>query len=84
MVEAASGDEPMKSPMDLVSAVVGFKQAELSSRVQIAVAKRLLDLERLQGASAVKLIEAAGQVATKGDALVAAATGLGGELDVRA
>lgn len=70
--------------MDLVSAVVGLKQAEVTSRVQIAVAKKLLDMERMQGSSAVKLIEAAGRVLTKGDELVAAATGLGGQLDVRA
>jgi hypothetical protein len=70
--------------MDLVSAVIGYRQAELTNRVQIAVARKLLDMERLQGSSALKLIEAAGQVVTKGDELVAAATGLGGQLDVRA
>jgi len=70
--------------MDFVSAVVGFRQAELTSRVQLAVARKLLDTERMQGSAAVKLIEAAGQVMTRGDELVAAATGLGGQLDVRA
>ncbi len=68
--------------MDLVNAAVNFKQAEMLSRVQYAVARKLLDSQSQQGAAAVKLIEAAGQVATNaGDELVAAASGLGGSLD---
>ncbi len=68
--------------MDLVNAAVNFKQAETLSRVQYAVARKLLDSQSQQGAAAVKLIEAAGQIATSaGDQLVAAATGLGGSLD---
>jgi hypothetical protein len=71
--------------MDLVNAAVNFKQAEMLSRVQYAVARKLLDSQRQQGAAAVKLIEAAGRTATNaGDELVAAATGLGGKLDAYA
>lgn len=68
--------------MDLVNAVVGFKQAEMASRVQYAVARKLLDSQKQQGAAVVQLIQAAGQISTQaGDELVAAATGLGGNLD---
>jgi hypothetical protein len=68
--------------MDLVNAAVNFKQAETMSRVQYAVARKLLDSQKMQGNAAVELIQAAGEIATSaGDQLVAAATGLGGSLD---
>jgi hypothetical protein len=68
--------------VDLINAAVNFKQAEMMSRVQYAVARKLLDSQSQQGAAAVKLIEAAGQIASNaGDEIVAAATGLGGCLD---
>ena len=71
--------------MDLTSAIVGLDQAKTLGAVQIAVAKKILDNEQLQGSSAVKLIQAASQTATQaGDALVAASTGLGGQLDTYA
>lgn len=51
----------------------------------MALARKMLDMQKTQGASAVRLIEAAGRVANKaGDSLAAAATGLGGKLDVTA
>lgn len=54
-------------------------------QVQVAVAAKILNNERMQGAAAVKLIEAAAAgVNQAGDALVAAATGLGGTLDTYA
>ena len=54
------------------------------SAVQTRVARKVLDMQEFQGAAAVKLIEAAGATAAKaGDALVAAATGLGGGINVR-
>lgn len=69
--------------MDLVNAAVNFKQAELATKVQYAVARKLLDSQEQQGAAAVQLIQAAGKIAgSAGDELVAAATGLGGSLDV--
>ncbi|HWE94501.1 MAG TPA: hypothetical protein VG269_11105 [Tepidisphaeraceae bacterium] len=68
--------------MDLVSAIVGLDQAQALSSVQIAVAKKMLDVDRSQGNAAVKLIQSADQeVSGAGDALVAAATGLGGSID---
>ncbi|WP_428937311.1 hypothetical protein [Fontivita pretiosa] len=68
--------------MDLVNAAVQFRQAELTARVQYAVARKLLDAQAQQGSAAVKLIEAAGRIPSQaGDELVAAATGLGGQLD---
>jgi hypothetical protein len=71
--------------MDLASAITGLRQAELMSKVQVAVAKKVMDNQRLQGNSAVQLINAATRGITKaGDELVAAATGLGGSLDTYA
>lgn len=68
--------------MDLVNAAINLKSAEMTSRVQYAVARKLLDSQKLQGDVAVKLIEAAGKVSSSaGDELVAAATGLGGQVD---
>ena len=71
--------------MDLVSAVTNLRSAQTMGEVQVRVARKILDMEKMQGAAAIKLIEAASQgVATAGDQLVAQATGLGGLLDVRA
>ncbi len=67
----------------LISGIIGLQQAKVTGEVQIAVAKKLLDMQQFQGASAIKLIQAASDQSCKaGDALVAAATGLGGNLDV--
>jgi len=69
--------------MDLVNAAIGLKQAQLTSQVQFAVAKKLLDNQKFQGTAALKLLEAASNSTSKaGDEMVAAATGLGGEIDV--
>ena len=52
------------------------------SAVQMKVAKKILDMQEFQGNAAVQLIEAAAGTAAKaGDELVAAATGLGGNVD---
>ena len=68
--------------MDLTTAAVNFQHARILGKVQIAVARKLLDTQQLQGAAMVRLIEAAGRSAKQsGDALVAAATGLGGSVD---
>ena len=68
--------------MDLVSAITGLDQAQAISSVQIAVAKKMLDIDRSQGNAAVRLIQAADKgVSQAGDAMVAAATGLGGNVD---
>jgi hypothetical protein len=69
--------------MDLVSAFSGMQQAKLASQVQYAVAAKTMDMQRMEGAAAVQLIQAATSGAGQaGDAMVAAATGLGGSLDV--
>ncbi|MGH7177210.1 MAG: hypothetical protein ACREJC_07515 [Tepidisphaeraceae bacterium] len=69
--------------MDLVSGIVGLEAAQTASRIQIAVARKILATQRLEGDSAIKLIEAAtAGVCRAGDALTAAATGLGSSLDI--
>jgi hypothetical protein len=69
----------------LVSGVINFQQATMASQVQYAVARKMMDNQQMQGAAIVKLINAAANGPAKaGDALVAAATGLGGSLDVTA
>jgi hypothetical protein len=73
---------PIVGMMDLVNAAVNFKQAETISNVQYAVARKLLDNQKMQGAAALKLLDAASKISSgAGDELMAAATGLGGELD---
>jgi len=71
--------------MDLTSAITGLDQAQTMSAVQISVAGKILDMQQFEGDAAVKLIQAADQTAgNAGDALVAAATGLGGKIDTYA
>lgn len=66
----------------LVSAAVGMQQAKIASQVQFAVARKMLDQQKFEGAAVVKLIQAATAGPAKaGDAMVAAATGLGGSID---
>jgi hypothetical protein len=71
--------------MDLVSAITSMDQASTIGSVQMAVARKILDMQTFQGDAAVKLIQAASKsMNTAGDALVAAATGLGGQIDTYA
>jgi hypothetical protein len=67
--------------MDLVSGILANNQSNLMQQVQVAVARKALDQQELQGAAAIKMIQSAGQVAA-GDPMVAAATGLGGSIDI--
>ena len=68
--------------MDLTAAVSNFQTSKVLAAVQIGVARKVMDMQEMQGAAMVKLIEAAGNTAAKaGDALVAAATGLGDGID---
>jgi hypothetical protein len=68
--------------MDLTAAISNFQTARTMSEVQMRVARKVLDVQELQGAAAVRLIEAAMKSAGQaGDSLVAAATGLGGSID---
>jgi hypothetical protein len=76
---AASG-----AAMDLTTALTDFQQSKVMAGVQTRVARKMLDMQEFQGAAVLKLIEAAGASAAKaGDVMVAAATGLGCEIDVR-
>ena len=70
--------------MDLVSAFTGMSQAKLASQVQYAVAAKSMDVQRMQGAAAIELLQSASSsgAGKGGDAMVAAATGLGGAIDV--
>ncbi len=71
--------------MDLVSGISGLQQAQTMAQVQIRVAQKIMAMQRMQGDSALQLIEAAGRGVEKaGDQLVADATGLGGLVDVKA
>ena len=71
--------------MDAVSGAMDLQAAKTISEVQMRVARKILDNQEMQGAAAIKLIEAASRgVATAGDSLVAAATGLGGTVDTYA
>jgi hypothetical protein len=71
--------------MDLTSGIVNLQQAQTMAQIQMRVAKKVLDVQKFQGAAAIKLLEAASKGPNQaGDALVAAATGLGGEIDTYA
>lgn len=68
--------------MDLTSAVSGMQQAQVMGQVQIRVAKMILDDQQLQGSAALKLMQSAENgVNMAGAAVVAATTGLGGQVD---
>lgn len=68
--------------MDLANSLSNLSQANTMSKVQIAVAKKVMDNQKMQGAAALELLDAASSGASKaGDELVAAATGLGSQLD---
>ena len=70
--------------MDLTTAAVNFQQGRTLAAVQMRVARKVLDMQEFQGAAAIQLVEAAARTgAEAGDALVAAATGLGGTIDTR-
>jgi signal transduction histidine kinase len=77
-------------PVMNVAAVSGYQQAQLAAKVQYAVARKTLDAQEANGSAMVQLIQSAGQVGQNtaqrstgpGDALVAQALGLGGQIDV--
>jgi hypothetical protein len=71
--------------MDVVGSISGLQQAKVLSKIQFSVARKVLDMQQMQGSAALELIQAATEGMTKaGDQLVAAATGLGGEIDTYA
>jgi hypothetical protein len=68
--------------MDLTSSISNLQQSQTMGQVQIAVAAKIMNMQRMEGNAAVQLIDAASQGVSKaGDQLVAAATGLGGQID---
>ena len=70
---------------DLVAGALNLQSAKTMGEIQMRVARKILDNQEMQGAAAIKLIEAASRgVATAGDSMVAAATGLGGTIDTYA
>ena len=71
--------------MDLTAAISNMQTNKTMGDVQIAVAKKIMQNQRQQGAAALQLLQAATSgVNQAGDQMVAAATGLGGELDTYA
>jgi hypothetical protein len=71
--------------MDLVSAISGLDLAQTMSAAQVSMAAKILDIQKSQGNAAIQLVAAASQgISRAGDALVAAATGMGGQLDTYA
>lgn len=71
--------------LGLVNSFTQMKQVENLSKVQVAVAKKVMDVDKMNGAAALKLLDAATNSSSMaGDALAASATGLGGNVDVYA
>jgi hypothetical protein len=72
--------------MDLtIAGVTAYQQAQTAGQVQTAVAAKTLDIARQQGAGALQLLQnAISGNPQGGDAMAAAATGLGGQLDTYA
>jgi len=71
--------------MDLVNAAVGFQQAQTMSEIQFRVARKILDSQQADGNAAINLVNAATTGFDKAaNNLVAAASGLGSQLDVHA
>lgn len=69
--------------MDIVNAYTGMRNAAIMGQIQMAVAKKIMDTQLMQGNAAIQLIEAASNsVSQRGDQLVAAAIGLGSNIDV--
>jgi hypothetical protein len=58
--------------------------ARLANDVSYAIAAKSLDAQRQEGATALKLLDAAATTLQPGDPLVAKATGLGSLLDITA
>lgn len=72
--------------MDLsAGAISAYQQGQTLTQVQTTVDAKVLNLARQQGQAALQLLQAATQVGQgPGDALTAAATGLGGQIDTYA
>jgi hypothetical protein len=68
--------------MDLANSLSNLSRANTMSKVQVAVAKKVMDNQKMQGEAALQLLNAASAGTSRaGDELVAAATGLGSQID---
>ena len=66
---------------DLTAGIIGFQQATLDSKIQYAVARKMLDNQQIPGCGCGQADRGCGEDGKlRGDQLVAAATGLGGKL----
>ena len=83
--------------MELTSVISAMQSAGTATKIQTSVARKVLDAQRAEGISVIKLIEAARggnrasgngsqglQSPPVGDSLVAQATGLGSSVDTYA
>ncbi|MEM8874741.1 MAG: hypothetical protein AAGD32_10840 [Planctomycetota bacterium] len=64
--------------MDIASGMLNLNRVDVMAKVQFAAARKVLDVQKQTGDTAIKLLNAAT------DGLNAAATGLGKTIDVRA
>jgi hypothetical protein len=69
----------MMKVMDAIGSISVLQGMQVQQEVAYAVAAKTLDAARQQGAAAIQLIEAAGQVGQS-----AGADGLGAQVDVKA
>jgi hypothetical protein len=79
----------MARHMSDIAAASGIRAAEIGAKINYAVAGKVLQSQRQEGAAVLGLLESAtgkgsGETGLGGDRLLAAATGLGGSLDVTA
>jgi hypothetical protein len=71
--------------MDLTATFSGIQSARIRGEVNMAIAKKVMDTQKQSGANILQLLSSATQGAPgSGDAMVAAATGLGGAVDTYA
>jgi hypothetical protein len=69
----------------LTTGIINLQQAALSSKIDFAVAGKILRSQADDGSAALELVNAATSGFDKaGDALTAAATGLGSQIDTYA
>ncbi|MEM6315231.1 MAG: hypothetical protein AAF743_14155 [Planctomycetota bacterium] len=64
--------------MDITGGMLNLNKVDVMAKVQFAAARKVLDVQKQTGDTAIKLVNAAT------DGLNAAASGLGRTLDVRA
>jgi hypothetical protein len=69
----------------LITGAINLQQAATFAKIDYAVARKVLDMQDQEGSAAVELVNAASNgVNQAANQLVAAATGLGSQIDVSA